>query len=135
MSPLLALIFFGLITMTALTIEVIYAYATQGFGYGFSSNRPQIERTALGLRIGRTYQNQVESAAYIVPILLAATVAGLDSFGVTTAAGLIVAGRAAFVLLYYTGIPFIRILGFSCGSFGSLYIAYVLLTSSLGTAG
>lgn len=131
MTPMTALMLFAVITMTALTIEIVYAYASQGFGYGFSSNRPPIQRGPLGLRIGRAYQNQVESAAYIVPALAAAAFTGLESPGVMLASMVIVAGRAAFVLLYYTGIPFIRILGFSCGSLGSLFIAYSVLTISL----
>ena len=119
----LALVCFALVTMTALTVEIMYAYVSQGFGYGFSSNRPRIERGAFGLRIQRAYQNQVESAAYIVPALVGSAVLGLTGEGPALAAAVIVIGRAAFVLLYYTGIPFIRILGFTCGSFGSLYLA------------
>ncbi|MEM9797337.1 MAG: MAPEG family protein [Pseudomonadota bacterium] len=122
-----ALILYALVTMTALTVEIVYAYATQGFGYGFSSNRPVIERTPLGLRIERAYRNQVESAAYILPVLTAGIVTGLQGPGIALAATLIVSGGAAFVLLYYTGIPFIRILGFTCGSLGSLYLALRLL--------
>ncbi len=123
MSFEFALIGFALVTMTALTIEIAYAYISQGFGYGFSSNRPMIDRGALGLRIQRAYQNQIESAAYIVPVLVAASLLGVTGEGPAFAAALIVFGRAAFVGLYYTGIPFIRILGFTCGSLGSLYLA------------
>ncbi|WP_299621727.1 MAPEG family protein [uncultured Tateyamaria sp.] len=119
----IALIGFALVTMTALTIEIVYAYVTQGFSYGFSSNRPVIERSALGLRLQRAYQNQIESAAYIVPVLSGAALLGVTGEGPALAAAIIVFGRAAFVLLYYTGIPFIRILGFSCGSLGSLYLS------------
>lgn len=119
----LALVCFALVTMTALTIEIMYAYISQGFVYGFSSNRPAIERGAFGLRIQRAYQNQVESAAYIVPVLVGSSFLGVTGDGPALAAAVIVFGRAAFVLLYYTGIPFIRILGFTCGSLGSLYLA------------
>lgn len=130
MTPTLALMAFALLTMISITVEIIYTYATQGFGFGFSSNRPSVEKSSLGLRIQRAYQNQVESAAYIVPVLGAAAIMGLNSPMVQTTALIIVAGRAAFVLLYYTGIPFIRILGFAGGSFGSLFMLYLLLTSS-----
>ncbi|WP_299685420.1 MAPEG family protein [uncultured Tateyamaria sp.] len=133
MTPTFALVIFALVTMTALTIEIVYGYVTQGFGYGFSSNRPIIEKTALGLRIQRAYQNQVESAAYIVPVLAGAALAGLEAPGVLVACAVIVLGRAAFVLLYYTGVPFIRILGFTCGSLGTLYVA-IQLIATLGAA-
>ncbi|PTX56356.1 MAPEG family protein [Litoreibacter ponti] len=127
-----ALIGFALVTMTALTIEIVYAYVTQGFGYGFSSNRPIVEKSALGLRIQRAYQNQVESAAYIVPVLVGSAMLGISGDGPALAAAIIVFGRAAFVLLYYTGIPFIRILGFTCGSLGSLYLAVSCLLAVTG---
>ncbi|MEX0338319.1 MAG: MAPEG family protein [Arenibacterium sp.] len=124
-----ALIGFALITMTALTIEIFYTYLAHGFGYGFSSNRPAVERTALGLRIQRAYQNQIESTAYIVPVLAAAALLNPSSEGAAIAAALIVIGRAAFVVLYYTGVPFIRIIGFSCASLSTLYLAVTLLLS------
>ncbi|WP_299046825.1 MAPEG family protein [uncultured Tateyamaria sp.] len=129
MTPTAALLAFALITMTAITVEILYTYATQGFGFGFSSNRPRVDRTPMGLRIERTYRNQAESAAYIVPVLAAAAVLGLDSAAAQTTAAIIVAGRAAFVALYYTGLPFIRILGFGAGSFGTLFLAYLVVTA------
>lgn len=128
MTPIAALIAFAFVTMIALMIEIVFTYATQGFGFGFSSNRPTVERGALALRIQRAYQNQVEAAAYIVPLLAAAAITGLDDPGVALASLLIAGGRAWFVLFYYTGLPFVRILGFSTGSLGSLYLAYRLLT-------
>ena len=127
MTPVTALVVFALITMAAITVEILYTYATQGIGFGFSSNRPEVNKTPLGLRIQRAYQNQAESAAYIVPILAASVFVGLDSPASQIAAAVIVFGRAAFILLYYTGIPFIRILGFVGGSFGSLYLAILVL--------
>ena len=57
-----ALIAFCCMTIFALALEIMYTYATQGFGFGFSSNRPMIDRSPLALRIQRAYQNQVESA-------------------------------------------------------------------------
>lgn len=126
MTPTIALMVFALITMAAIMVEILYTYATQGFGFGFSSNRPMVEKTPLGLRIERAYRNQTESAAYIVPVLAAAAVTGLNTPAAQTAAWFIVAGRAAFILLYYTGLPFVRILGFAGGSFGSLFLLYLI---------
>ena len=112
--------------MVAITAEILYTYATQGIGFGFSSNRPSVDKSPLALRIQRAYQNQVEAAAYIVPILGAAVFFDLDTSAAQITAAVIVFGRIAFILLYYTGIPFVRILGFMGGSFGSLYMAYLL---------
>jgi uncharacterized MAPEG superfamily protein len=124
-----ALVAFGAITLAMLGLEIMFTYATQGFGYGFSSNRAVVERSAFALRIQRAYQNQVESAAYGIPVLAAAAVSGLQGGGVETAALLFVSGRAAFALLYYTGITFIRVPAFLVSNVSILYIVYSLLTS------
>ena len=123
MTPTLALVLYALVTMTALSIEIFYTYATQGFGFGFSSNRPLVEKSPLGKRVQKAYENQAESAAYIVPVLAAAALVGLDSPDILLACAIIVVGRAAYVPLYYTGVTFIRILAFTPASLGSLYVA------------
>lgn len=104
-----ALIAFGIITLLAVGLEIMFTYATQGFGYGFSSNRPPVEKSLLGLYIQRAYQNQVESAAYTVPLLIAGHLTGLAGSTVELVTLIIIAGRAAFMLLYRTGIPFLRV--------------------------
>ena len=127
-----ALILFGLLTLIMLGIEITTTYITQGFGYGFSSNRSAaIERPPMALRIQRAYQNQVESAAYGVPVLAAAAVIGVQSASAETAALLFVVGRAAFAVLYYSGVPFIRVPAFGLSTLSTLYIAYVILSSTL----
>lgn len=119
-----------MITFFVITTEIMYTYATQGFGYGFSSNRPAVEKSDFGKRVERTYKNQIESAAYIVPVLAAGAFLNFDNPGASLATLLIILGRIAFVILYYTGIPFIRILGFSTASFATLYLAVVMLMHS-----
>lgn len=125
-----ALVWFGVITFIVIAVEIMYTYATQGFGFGFSSNRPTVEKSPLGLRIERVYRNQVEASAYVVPILGGAALMGVQSSGVQTAALLVVLGRAAFCILYYTGIPFIRILGFLTVSLSLLFILYSIATGA-----
>jgi len=134
MLPLTALILFALTTMVAIGVEILFTYSTQGIGFGFSSNRPSVDKSPLALRIQRAYQNQAEAAAYIVPILAAAALFDLDSPAAQITAAIIVFGRIAFILLYYTGIPFVRILGFMGGSFGSLHMAYLLYAAITSNA-
>ena len=122
MTPEIALAAFGLITFATIGFEILFTYATQGFGFGFSAQRPVIERSGFALRVERIYRNQVESAAYVVPAL---GVAALMDLTVGLACLLIVIGRAGFVLTYYTGIPFIRVPFFALASFPSLYIFLV----------
>lgn len=131
MTIITALTLFALLTIILLGTEIMFTYATQGFGYGFSANRKSIERSPLALRIQRAYQNQVESAAYGVPVLAAAAIAGLEGTGVETAALVFIIGRAAFAVLYYTGITFIRVPAFVAGTMSTLYIAYAVLTAGL----
>ncbi|PCJ10662.1 MAG: hypothetical protein COB16_01355 [Rhodobacteraceae bacterium] len=127
MSVITALVLFGLLTLILLGTEIMFTYATQGVAYGFSANRGPVERSPLGLRIQRAYQNQVESAAYGVPILAAAAIAGLQGPGVEIAALSFVIGRVAFAVLYYTGITFVRVPAFLMGTLSTLYIAYALV--------
>lgn len=122
-----AIAIYALITLILLGNEIMFTYATQGFAFGFSSNRPAIEKSPLGLRIERTYRNQAESAAYILPALVLGALSGLQTPGLQTAALVIVLGRALFAVLYYTGLPLARVLGFVMGSFGSLYVIIAIL--------
>ncbi len=126
-----ALLWFGATTVILLFVEINFTYLTQGFGFGFSSNRKDDAAfSPLAGRIKRTYQNQVESAAYIVPVLGAAALMGLESNGAEIAALLIVLGRAAFAPLYFSGVPFIRVPAFGLAAVSTIYIAVVMLTQS-----
>jgi uncharacterized MAPEG superfamily protein len=129
MTFVTALIAFGILTLLMLGVEIMTTYATQGFGFGFSSNRDIVKRPPLALRIARAYQNQIESAAYGVPILSAAAVTGLQFGGAETAALLFVVGRAAFAVLYYSGISFIRVPAFLLSTLSIFYITYGLIIS------
>ena len=132
MSFLTALVLFGILTLLMLGFEIMFTYATKGIGFGFSANRsPSTEYSPLALRIKRAYQNQIESAAYGVPILAAAAFSDLESGSAETAALLFIVGRAAFAILYYTGVSFVRVPAFLMSTLSTFYIAYVLLNSGL----
>lgn len=131
MLPELALVYFGALTIVLLMVEVMYTYSYFGTAFGWSSNRPaDASRSALGIRIQRTFQNHIESAAYGVPVLGAAALMGVVTPGVQVAALLFVVGRAAFAPLYYSGIPFIRLPAWGMGWISIAYIAFVLITSA-----
>jgi len=66
-----------------------------------------------------------------LPVLAAATVTGLENGNAETAALLFVVGRAAYAVLYYSGVSFIRVPAFALGTLSTLYIAYVLLSSGV----
>lgn len=122
----------GLITFVLLLIEINFTYATQGFAFGWSSNRdPSAEFSPLAQRIRNAYNNQVESAAYSVPVFAAAIFTGLESSSAETAALIYVIGRAIYAPLYYVGWAGARLIGFGMGSLSMIYILYVLGTSGL----
>ncbi len=132
MSYEAALVCFGALTLLLLMIEIMFTYATQGLGFGFSSNRdPLVQFSTLAIRIKNAYRNQVESAAYIVPVLVVAATSGLENNHAEMAALFIVLGRAFFSALYYVGIPFVRLLGFVTATMSTIFIAYTLLISAL----
>ncbi|GLQ17561.1 MAPEG family protein [Maritalea porphyrae] len=127
-----ALIAFTLLTMILLANQIFFTYATQGFGYGFSSNRnADVQQSALAIRIANTFRNQTESAAYIVPVLAVAAIIGLDSSSAQFAATLIIIGRALFSVLYYTGLPFARVPAFGLANLSTLYIVFEIFQSGL----
>ena len=130
MTPLLTLIAFGILTLVVLYVDILTTYLTQGFGFGFSSNRPVIEKVGFQLRSQRSLQNQVESAAYIVPALLVALLpGGLDSTSILVSyccLGIVV-GRIGFIGSYYFGIPFVRAVFFG--------LAFVAAATMLVAAG
>jgi uncharacterized MAPEG superfamily protein len=122
-----ALISFAFLTMILITIDIMFTYATQGFAFGFSSNRGTPELSALGTRMKRALQNHIESTAYVVPALAAGALSGLQGYGPELAALLIIVGRALFPPLYWTGIPFIRVPAFSLAALSSAYILIIAL--------
>lgn len=130
MTPIAALCAYAVISIAMIGFQIMYTYATQGFGFGFSANRPAVPLSAFGVRVGRAVQNQTESAAYIVPVLVAAQFLSLTDSTTSTLLLLIVLGRAAFAILYYTGIPFVRVPAFVCGTMPSLYLAVVMLMTA-----
>lgn len=122
-----ALYSIGLITFVLLFIEVNFTYATQGFSYGWSSNRGKdAVFTPLAQRISSAYNNQVQSAAYSVPVFAAAAFTGLESSSAETATLIFVIGRAIYGPLYYIGIGNLRLVGFGMATLSMLYILYVM---------
>lgn len=126
-----ALILFAILTLVLLSTEIMFTYATQGFGYGFSSNRAPVARSPFAVRIQRTYLNQVEAASYAVPILGAAAISGLESSSAELAAHLFILGRLAYSVLYYSGLPFVRVLGFLVANLSLLYIVIAMFAAGL----
>lgn len=131
MTMVEALVALGALTFLTLGNEIFFTYATQGLGYGFSSNRPEVQFSPLARRISRVYTNQVEASSYMVPILAAAAFVGLATPLAETAALVLVLGRVWFVVFYYVGFPFVRIIGFLGGSMGALILTVLLVQSFL----
>ncbi len=121
-----ALFSLGLITVLMLNVEVLYTYATQGLGFGMASNRPKAEFSALAQRIKNAYGNQVESMTYTMPVLAAAALSGLEHSGAETAALVLVLGRAIYGPLYYSGIPYARLVGFGMATLSTIYLLAIL---------
>jgi uncharacterized MAPEG superfamily protein len=130
MTPITALAAFALTSIAMIGFEIMYTYATQGFSFGFSANRPNVTLSPFAIRVKRALQNQTESAMYIVPLIAAVQFLELTGGGVTLALSLIVFGRMAFVALYYTGITFIRVPAFVCGTVPSIYLAVTIFNAA-----
>jgi uncharacterized MAPEG superfamily protein len=121
-----ALAWFGFLTLMILGFEIMYTYATQGFGFGFSANRPMVEVSPFGQRLKNVYSNQVEAAAYGVPILAAAALFEVQDTSAMIAAVVFVVFRALYAALYLTGINFVRVPAFVGGNLSLLFILFVI---------
>lgn len=122
-----ALAALAILTIALVGVDIMYTYYRKGFAFGFSSNRANYDPDPFGLRIKRTLQNQVESSAYTIPVLAGAALVGLDAPGVYVAATMIVIGRIGYAVMYYVGLPFVRVPFFVMGTLGSLYIGTFVL--------
>ena len=118
-----ALLGIGVLTLATILFEIAYTYATQGVGFGFTANRPAVEKSPFGKRVETIYRNQVESVTYIAPVLIAAMVTGVEGAGAMRAAMIMVVGRFAFTAIYYTGVPFLRVPPFTITALATLYLA------------
>lgn len=117
-----ALAALAVLTIGLVGMDIMYTYYRKGFAFGFSSNRAPYDPDPFGLRIKRTLQNQVESSAYTIPVLVGAALLGADLPGLQAAAAVIVIGRIGYAAMYYTGLPFLRVPFFVMGTLGSLYL-------------
>jgi uncharacterized MAPEG superfamily protein len=110
------------------SFAVLYTYASLGFRYGFSANRPEVEKSAFYRRVDRSYMNHVENAALVVPLLAGIALLGLDSPEIRTGVLVLIVARIGFVLGYMSGIPYARLPFFMVGSLASLYLMYLAMT-------
>lgn len=94
----LALLAFGVMTIATVGVEILYTYATQGFAYGFAAKRPETTFSDFALQLKKAYNNQVETAAYAVPILAAAAFLQLQSDLALFAAWAFIVARVLCVL-------------------------------------
>lgn len=128
MSALTGLFAFAALSIVLVSFSVLYTYASLGFGYGFSANRPEVAKSAFYQRLNRTYMNHVENAALAVPLLAGIALLGLDSPEIRTGVLLLILARIGFAVGYLSGIPYARLPFFAVGSLTSLYLLYLSMT-------
>lgn len=68
--------------------------------------------------------------AYTLPLLTVAAISGLDSASGELAALGIVVGRGLYGPLYYTGIPYARLVGFGIGTLSTISLLVILAMNS-----
>jgi uncharacterized MAPEG superfamily protein len=127
MSAITGLFVFAAMSFVLVSFAVLYTYASLGFGYGFSANRPQVEKSAFYRRVDRSYMNHVENAALVVPLLGVIALLGLDSPEIRTGVLVLICARIGFVIGYMSGIPYARLPFFMAGSLTSLYLLYLVM--------
>lgn len=118
----------GVATLFAgINFQAIMGLAANGFvrQLGPRDDAPALH-TGYG-RSERAVQNQIESLALFAPLVLVAHTIGVNTAMTEMGAVLYAASRAAYLPIYWLGIPAIRTLAFAGGLTGTLMIAFAII--------
>lgn len=75
----------------------------------------------------KAHRNAVENLVVFAPLVIIASVTGMSTPGIATAAMIFFFARLAHFLIFLFGIPVLRTLSFGIGWFATLYVALILL--------
>jgi len=103
--------------------------AVHGFKWGLGPRDEPREPSVLQGRMSRIVANHLEGMAMFVPLIVIAQLIGLSTPLTQWGAGLTLAGRAAFALVYFLGVPVLRSAVWGIGLAGTLMVGVALVKS------
>lgn len=117
---------FGAVAILMVLIFAQGAFIPVAFGlkWGLGPRDEPREMPVLLGRMKRILANHLEAMAMFAPLVLIAHFIGISTPATQWGAGLFVAARAGFALIYFIGVPVVRSVFWGVGFVGTLMIAF-----------
>ncbi len=126
-SELSILALYGLLVIVTIVIQVTLALPQLGLPY-LASPRDEGRKThGVAARALRCLDNSVVAMALFAPAVLILHARGISTGGTLLAAQIFLLARAAYVVIYLAGIPWLRTGIWGVGLVATLYLYFVAL--------
>lgn len=125
------LLWVALTLIGLLAIQGSLTPINQGFAWGLGARDEPREMTAFQGRMKRIVNNHVEGMVIFAVLVLIAHLAGISTTLTQIGAGLYLASRVLFALVYMSGLPVIRTVVWTVGTVGLFMIAFEILTAGV----
>lgn len=104
----IALIAAGALVFVSAAVQHLNTVGSKGVAFVFTDRATPLSREGFAGRAARTLQNNLESAAMVVPAAAALLVLGASNPLIEGAAAIYIAARVGFTLSYWTGVNALR---------------------------
>ncbi len=101
--------------------------ATHGFKWGLGPRDEPRDPSVLQGRLSRIVANHLEGMAMFVPLILIAHLSDISTSLTQAGALVFLAGRAAFAVIYFIGIPVLRSASWTVAMVGLFMIGFELI--------
>lgn len=98
----------GVLVFVSATVQHLNTVLSKGVAFVFTDRSTPLSREGFAGRAARTLQNNLESAAMVVPVAVVLLLARVDNGIVQLASVLYVAARIGFTLSYWRGVNALR---------------------------
>jgi uncharacterized MAPEG superfamily protein len=126
-SELSILALYGLLVIVVIVIQVLLAIPQVGLPYLATPRDEKRELEGTAGRSLRCLNNSVVAMALFAPAILILAVQGAFSSSTLLAAQIFLVARALYVVLYLTGIPWLRTGIWTVGLLATLYLYFLAL--------
>jgi len=119
------------ILLILVTIQGMLVPVVHGLKWGLGPRDKPKEPSVLQGRLKRIVANHMEGMAMFVPLILVAHLTAISTPLTVLGAGVFLAGRAAFAVVYFLGIPVLRSAVWGVSMAGLFMVAYELVKTGL----
>ena len=114
----------AVVLIVLLAVQGMLTPLTHGFAYGLGARDQVKDPSVLQGRLNRVVANTIEGMALFGTLIVTAHLAGVSSSLTQFGAGLFVAARIGYAVVYAAGIPVLRTAVWSVGTLGLFLIAW-----------